>query len=212
MNLPVIILGAGGHAKVLIDALRKQSIPILGITEKHKKAQNEHIKDIEILGDDEVIFKYSPKNIRLVNGLGSVKTTLNRQLIFEYFKRKGYVFTSVIHPNSIIASDVLLLEGVQIMAGAIIQSGAKIGMNTILNTRASIDHDCIIGDHVHLAPGVVLSGGVTVGYGTHIGVGATVIQGITIGTNALISAGSLVIKDVMDESKVMGVPAKEVIN
>lgn len=96
------------------------------------------------------------------------------------------------------------------MAGAVIQPDVTIGANVLINTRASVDHDCRIGDHAHLAPGTTLCGGVCVGHTTHIGAGATVIQGVQIGNRCLIGAGSLVLRDVADGKKAYGVPAKEV--
>jgi UDP-perosamine 4-acetyltransferase len=95
------------------------------------------------------------------------------------------------------------------MAGAVIQSGSRIGINSIINTRASVDHDCVIGNHVHISPGVTLSGGVEIGTCSHIGTGSTVIQGIVIGNSCLAAAGAVVTKDVIAGVKVRGVPARE---
>ena len=94
------------------------------------------------------------------------------------------------------------------MAGAVIQPGTRLGVNTIVNTRASIDHDCIIGDHVHIAPGAVLSGEVRVGNCSHIGCGATIVQGVKLGEATVIGAGAVVLKDVPDGTTVVGVPAR----
>jgi len=211
MSLPVIIIGGGGHAKVLIDALLASPVQILGFTDS--KAGNENIlPGIRLLGNDDLILQYQSDIILLVNGLGSVKSTYKRQEIFEYFKNRGYSFATVIHPASVISRHVEISEGAQIMAGAIIQPGSRIGKNTIVNTKVSVDHDCSIGDHVHLAPGVTLSGMVKIGSGTHIGTGATVIQGIKIGPNSLIGAGALVLKDLPAGSHAIGVPAKAMNN
>lgn len=176
MNRSVMILGAGGHAKVLAEALRLQGVSLLGMTSN----------------DEEVLNRYSPDKIDLVNGVGCVHVNPQRRELFERFKSKGYRFASVIHPSSVIAQDVSLGEGVQIMAGVIIQPGSSIGDNALLNTRVSVDHDCVIGSHVHLAPGVILSGGVTIGEGCHVGTGSVVIQGVHIERNTFIKARQLV--------------------
>jgi sugar O-acyltransferase (sialic acid O-acetyltransferase NeuD family) len=194
MSLPVIIVGGGGHAKVLIEALKLQGIKIHGIADPAHKT-GETLSGIGFLGDDTVILEHSTQNILLVNGVGTIKVTQARRNIFESFKAKGYSFQQVIHPKTIIASDTVLGEGVQIMAGAIIQPGSQIGDNTIINTKASVDHDCKIGAHVHLAPGVTLSGNVTIGSGCHIGTSSIVVQGITIEADSFIRSGKLVIQN-----------------
>jgi sugar O-acyltransferase (sialic acid O-acetyltransferase NeuD family) len=204
---PVIIIGNGGYARVLIDILLMQKREIIGYT-----APNEENNPYSItyLGGDEEILKYHPQEIELVNALGSVSDTKFRENIFNIFKSKGYRFSTIIHPSAIISDTVILGEGVQIMAGAVIQPFTKIDDNTIINTSASIDHDCYISKHCHIAPGCVLSGGVFVGEGTHIGTGTKIIQNVTVGKNVLVGAGSLVLRSVGDKKKVYGSPAKEV--
>ena len=208
MTLPVILLGAGGHARVLIDILRLRAIPLLGVAVPEPSEIDRSTHELCVIGDDEAVCSYSPGAVLLVNGLGAIKITEKRQRIFEYFKCRDYYFTQVIHPSAVISHDVHLAEGVQIMAGAVIQTGSRVGKNTIVNTRASVDHDCLIGDHVHLAPGVTLSGGVVVGAKTHIGTGAVVIQGIRIGKKATVAAGAVVVSDIADHAMVGGIPAR----
>lgn len=210
MNYPVIILGAGGHAKVLIDALRLRSVEVLGLTDADPGKKGQLLLGVSVIGSDEEIAKYPAETVRLVNGLGSVGVGPNRGRLFERFKSDGYQFANVIHPSAIIAPDVILSEGVQIMAGAIVQTGSRIGNNVIINTRAAVDHDCHVGDHAHISPGVTFSGGVLVGENTHVGTGATVIQNIRIGCNCLVAAGAVVVRDVPDGAKVVGVPAREI--
>lgn len=209
MITPVIVLGNGGHAKVLIDTLCMMAVPILGVTVPNPDETGEIFYGAHVIGNDDAVLTYPLDKVLLVNGLGSVKAAEKRKVLFENFKKNGYSFASVIHPSAIISHEAVLSEGVQIMAGAIIQPGSNIGKNTILNTGASIDHDCVIGDNVHLAPGVTLSGKVSVGENSHIGTGAVVIQGIRIGRSVTVAAGAVVIKDVADNALVMGVPARE---
>lgn len=210
MSKSVIVLGGGGHARVLIDALNKQAINILGVIEKNIALNGDTILGIPVIGDESTVLSFPANNILLVNGLGSVGKDTKRAQLFKKFKERGYTFLEVIHPSLVIAANVVLGEGVQIMAGSIIQTGSWIGDNTIINTRASVDHDCIIGEHVHIAPGVTLSGSVKVGAGVHIGTGSTVIQGISIGENSIIGAGSVVISDIPAGVTAVGVPAREV--
>ncbi|EKD71484.1 MAG: hypothetical protein ACD_46C00181G0049 [uncultured bacterium] len=206
----VFILGAGGHAKVLLDCLSlNKNITIRGILDINQLLHGKSILGFPVIGsEDEILKNYFLSSIQLVNGIGSVKTTSQRENIFNKFKNIGYHFLNVIHPTSYVGQEVILGEGVQVMAGSTIQAGSRIGDNVIVNTHAVVDHDCVIEDHVHLAPGVVCCGNVTIGRGTHVGSGAVILQGINIGPNCLIAAGAVVTRDVVAVSKVAGIPAR----
>ena len=208
---PLLILGGGGHARVLIDALRQSKCGnIIGIIDTDPNKQGSLIDGVPVIGDESILSGYDARQIRLVNGLCSIKTTEKRRCLFQKFKQKGYSFARVIHPAAIIAPGVILGEGTQVMAGAIIQPGCHVGENTIINTRVSVDHGCRIGRSVHLAPGVTISGEVVIDDNVHIGCGATVIQEIRIGKGSLVGAASLVIRHIPPDTTVVGVPAKVV--
>jgi len=206
----VIIIGGGGHAKVLIDCLQLSKAKIIGITDINSNVSNSYFRDVEVIGTDEVIFQYMPKDILLVNGLGFIGKLNHREAVYEQFKNKGYRFAIVIHPSAVISFDVVLSEGVQIMAGSVIQPDCVIGANSIINTKVAIDHDCTIAENVHIAPGAVLCGNVTIGHSVFIGAGTTIIPGVTIGSNSIIGAGALVNKYIPANTKAFGVPAKVV--
>lgn len=210
MSFPVLIVGAGGHAKVLVEALLANSAVIAGIVNADLSRQGEMVLGVPLLGTDEIVCDFPPTEVRLVNGIGSVGLPVRRQELFSRFKELGYSFATVVHPAAVVSSDVVLCEGAQIMAGAVIQPGSRIGCNAIVNTKASADHDCSIGDHSHIAPGVTLSGGVLIGQSCHIGTGATVIQCIEIGSHSLVAAGALVVRNVAAGMTVRGVPAREI--
>ena len=207
---PVIIVGAGGHAKVLLGALLCSERKVIGLTDFDKKKWGNLVNGVPVLGGDEVVFSYNIDEIELVNGIGSVGSMDKRKNIYEHFKNKAYLLSNVIHPSAVVSSNAVLANGVQLLPGCIVNTGAFIGDNSIVNTRVSIDHDVSIGSHVHIAPGVTISGGATIGDSTHIGTGATVIQGVHIGSNVLIGAGAVVVKDIPDNCKAYGVPAREV--
>lgn len=204
---PVIIIGAGDHAKVLLDILLEQNVNVIGLTDK-SISKGTCIYGVPVIGDDSEIMKYKTDEIELINGIGSVGNTSLRTKVFVSLKEKGYVFKSVIHPSVIISKRSKIGEGTQLLAGSVVNTEAEIGDNTIINTKTSIDHGCKIGNNCHIAPGCVLSGCVIVGNNTHIGTGSSIIQGIKIGNNVLIGAGSVVLKDIENNSKAYGVPAK----
>ena len=204
-----IVLGAGGHAKVLIDCLLSiDNLNIIGIIEVNKALIGTKILGIPVIGHEDEILKQRNFNIKLVNGVGSANLPIARREIFNKFKQAGFSFLNVIHRTSYIGGTVSLGEGIQVMAGSIIQPAVSIGNNTIINTHAVIEHDCQIGDHVHIAPGVVCCGGTVIGSGTHIGCGAVIREGLKIAENCMIAAGAVVVHNITANSKVGGVPAK----
>jgi UDP-perosamine 4-acetyltransferase len=210
MSRPVIVLGAGGHAKVLINALQLCSIDILGITAPDPTLVGQIILGVPVIGTDDELKKYSAQEVHLVNGLGSVGLPVARRRLYDAFKKAGFEFATVVHPSAVVAPDVRVGEGAQIMAGAVLQPGICLGDNVIINTRASLDHDCHIGNHAHIAPGATLSGEVQAGVGVHVGTGASIIQGVKVGDGSLVGAGSVVLKDILAGVRAYGCPAKVV--
>jgi sugar O-acyltransferase (sialic acid O-acetyltransferase NeuD family) len=205
VQFPVIIVGGAGHAKVLASTLLLQHRAVLGFVDLNPELPE--LLGLPHLGDDEAVFLYPAEHVRLVNAVGSIRSTGLRRTIYTRFCEKQYVFDSVIHPSAIIAPEVHIENGVQVMAGAVVQPGSWLGENVTINTGARVDHDCLIDAHAHIAPGVTLSGHVHIGRGAHIGTGATIIQGIEVGANALVGAGAVVVRDVPSGITVVGVPA-----
>lgn len=200
----VILLGAGGHAKVLLDALMLADIVVTGIVDPVLAGTSTIWRGIPVVGNDDDLLKLKPDQVILVNGAGSLPSNSLRQQLFSRFTEAGFRFMNVVHPSAMIGAGVELAEGVQVMAGAILQADTTIGKNSIINTGAIIDHDCAIGSDVHIAPGVVISGGVRIGNGAHIGTGASIIQGVTIGECAVVGAGTVVVKNVQENHKIVG--------
>lgn len=208
-EIATYILGAGGHAKVLLESLQQDpTITVVGFFEVSDQLVGSKLLDLPIYHENK-ISELDSKKIFLVNGIGSIGLPLIRAKQFDRYKKSGFRFYIVQHPTSYVAREVIIGEGVQLMARSTVMIGSKIGDNTIINTAASVDHDCDIGKHVHIAPGVVLSGNVTVGDYTHIGTGANIIQGVNIGKNVLIAAGAVVVTDIPDNIRVAGVPAQK---
>jgi len=208
MEKPYIIIGGGGHAKVLIDTLKLLNADIIGIVDNAHEKLNSQLFDIPVIGNDYTVASYNADSVKLVNAIGSVSIPYARKAVFDKFKQLGYSFATVIHPTAVVSHHIIISEGVQIMAGAIIQAGFNSGVNTIINTGCVIDHDCSIGDHTHVAPGVTISGGVTIGETSHIGTAAVLIQGVSIGKECLVAAGAVVVRNTKDCTRLMGVPAR----
>jgi len=192
---PLIIIGAGGHAKMISNILTESGEKILGYVDPNMEAGSNFFGSV-ILGSDSSIYDYHKDEIFLVNGIGALPNDKLRWNLASKMQLKGYKFLSVIHPSSIIASNVVLGEGVQVMAGAILQTGVKVGNNSIINTGAIVDHDSFVAENCHLAPGVVCSGGVIINKKSYIGAGASIIQNIIIGENVVIASGSNIYKNV----------------
>lgn len=206
----IIVIGAGGHGAVVVDAALAAGYSVLGLTDAETALQGTAVLGIPVIGGDDALSDFEINHVRLVLGIGSIKETETRRRVFEDLKAKGYTFATIIHPRAIVGQNVEIGEGSVVMAGAVVQPRTRVAENVIINTAAQIDHDGTIGAHCHIAPGAVLSGTVTVGAGTHLGAGVTVIQGTTIGTNAVIAAGSVVISDVAAGTMVAGNPARRI--
>lgn len=192
----LLILGAGGHASVLVDILLRHERKILGIVSPDKGSDRRVFNGLKRYGSDDDVSLFSKDSILLVNGIGSLPKNSLRSQLYQQFDMKGYQFETVIAQSAIVSEYAELGQGVQIMERAIINSGAKIGNNTIINTGAIIEHDCIIGAHNHIAPGVVLSGQVVTAEHVHIGTGANIMQCVSIGDHTVIGMGAAVYKNV----------------
>ena len=167
--MKIVILGCGGHAGVLKGVLTR------GISGK---------PEIIMIQPDSV----PPPHHKTVIGIGDLGL---RKRLFEKYP----LSMRVISMDSTILTSIPSGDGVQVMAGAVIQVNVSIGDNTLINTGASIDHDSVIGRHCHIAPGVVICGGVTVGDGSFIGAGSIIAEGVKIPENSFVPAGSLIGKN-----------------
>lgn len=201
---PIIIIGAGGHALVLIDILRLNGREIIGATDPNIKKGNFLLNNIMIIGDDSEILNYKSSDIEIVNGLGPSIRGSKRKDLTNSFTKAGYTFSKVIHPSSVIASNAKIAAGTQIMAGAIIQSKANIEFDSVINTGAIIDHDCHIMKHAHIAPGATLCGNVHVGNDVFVGANSVVIESIKLEDGATVGAGVTVRKNVSKNELYVG--------
>ena len=201
----MILIGYSGHGYVAYGILQLTGKVVTGYCDKEEKTYNPF--KLEYKGREN-----SPAAYDLFREQGffiSVGDNNIRANIFQTLAEQDLYPANAIHPFAIIdATAVIASKGVLIAGNATINPLSRIGKGVICNTGSIIEHECIVGDFAHLAPGVVLCGNVKVGNKSFIGANAVIRQGITIGNNAIIGAGAVVVRDVSDNSKVMGVPAR----
>lgn len=204
----VYVVGAGGHGSVVIDALLRMEVRVAGIVDP-RLAPDSAIFGVPVVGGDAWLDQCDPAKVLLANGVGRTPHESARQELFERLERRGFGFIAVRHPSAEVGRDATLGDGSQVMAGAVVQCRARIGRNTVINTRASVDHDCTVGDHAFVGPGATLCGDVSIGSGAFLGAGAIVLPGVAVGERAVVGAGAVVARPVADGVRVRGVPARE---
>jgi sugar O-acyltransferase (sialic acid O-acetyltransferase NeuD family) len=195
----ILILGGGGHAKICIDMIKQmRTLEIVGIVDSNL-ARGERVLGVPVLaGEDELENLYN-QGIRLaVNGVGAVSDPPVREEIYRKLKRVGFGFPNIIHPRAAVEPSVVMGEGNQIMANAIVGADARLHNNCIVNAGAIVSHDCVLHDNAHVSPGAVLAANITVGRNTLIGMGCTVYLGLEIGDNVVIYNGTDVTRNVKE--------------
>ena len=197
----VILYGASGHSKVIIDIFNLRNIQIKKIIDDHTDLNS--LGTIPILNSIDYLLN---ENMIIAIGDNSLRKQISNNNNNNNNNKITYI--NAIHPNTDISPTVTIGKGTVVMAGVVINSGSKIGEQCIINSKALVEHDCILGDFVHISPGAHLAGSVKVGEGTQIGIGAIVIQGLKIGKWATIGAGAVIIRDVPDYAVVVGNPGK----
>lgn len=205
----IIIIGASGHAKVIIDIVERQGIyNIIGLIDSYKKT-GDLIFDYKILGSERDIPSLA-KEYSFNSGIIAIGDNWTRKVVYKRILEifPEFQFVNAVHPNAVIGKNVSIGYGTVIMPGAIINSDASIGHFCIINTNSSLGHDAEINDYSSLAPAVAVSGNVKIGTCTAISLGVNIIQNIRIGKHSIIGAGSLVIEHVHDYQLVYGSPAK----
>lgn len=208
----IIVIGTGGHAKVVIDILESmKNIQIIGVTSKDLQA-DDHFFGYKVLGDDSVLINLYKAEIfdELAMGIGGFRDNLLRKTIFDKLKMMGFNFLNVIHPTAYISKKTSLGEGCVIFPGVLLNTDVKIGNNSIIATGASIDHETIIGNNVLVSAGATIGANVIIKDNALIALGANVISGLLIGNNSLVGAGAVVIKDVENFATYVGNPAKKI--
>jgi sugar O-acyltransferase (sialic acid O-acetyltransferase NeuD family) len=214
VTIPFIIIGAGGHASVVADALLAAGEKVLGFTDSDASRHGHTLCGLPVLGDDDVLNAHTPQTLTLANGIGSLGGAVDqdtvpiRRNVGQRLSARGWRFGHVRHPSAVVSPFARIGTGVQILAASVVQSGAEIREGCIINTAAVVEHDVVLGPWVHVAPGAIVCGAVTIGAFSHIGAGAVIRQGLRIGENTIVGAGAVVVKDYTGAEVLVGVPAK----
>lgn len=196
----IIVLGAGGHAKVVISTLRAMGHTVTALFDDAP-----HLKGVDVMG---VRVEGAIREAAKFRADGAVIGIGNARVRKRIADGLPLSWITAVHPGAMVDASARIGPGSVVCAGAVIQPDVEIGAHVIVNSGANLDHDCWIADYVHLAPGVSLAGQVAVGQGTMIGIGASVIQCRSIGAWSMIGAGAAVVQDLPDQVLAMGVPAK----
>lgn len=211
MTGPVVIVGAGGHARVVADALLCQGVEVRGFVDEDRSLHGSSVYGRPVLGADGALDDEALVGCDLVNGLGGIGREQGsplRRRVQERLEAAGRRFVGVRHPTAHVSPRAELAADVQVLAGAVVQPGARIGTGSVINTRAVVEHDCRLGAFVHCAPGSVVCGDVSLGDDVHVGAGAVIRQGLTLGQGVVVAAGAVVVADQNVAAVLMGVPAR----
>jgi sugar O-acyltransferase (sialic acid O-acetyltransferase NeuD family) len=208
----LVVIGAGGHGRVVADAL--QCLGRAGecvILDADKTQHGSSVLGIRIRGGDELLPVLRSEGFsEFLVAIGGLRGFGLRRKLFLAARGAGLSGHVLRHPASVIAESAKFGEGSQVLAGAIVNACASIGENCILNTASVVEHDCRLGADVHVAPRACLAGGVEVGDQVHIGAGAIICENLRIGARSIVGAGAVVIRDVPPDAVVAGVPAKAI--
>lgn len=206
----IVVIGGGGHAKVLISILRKlNEFRAIGYTDRK---DNGLLLGVPFLGDDSELARLSGQDRQICGaiGVGQVGLGEARSRLWERLEPIRLLFPVIVSPAAIVNEGVELGDGTVVMDAAVLNCGAAVGKGVIVNTGSIIEHEVVLGDWVHVAPGATISGGGRVGTCSMVGAGAVVIEGRTIGANCIIGAGAVVIRDITEPGVYAGCPARRI--
>ncbi|MEZ0299028.1 MAG: acetyltransferase [Candidatus Methylacidiphilales bacterium] len=203
-----VLIGAGGHGGMVLEILEDQHPgKVQGIIDANPSAATKW--GLPFLGDDSVLHTLAERGFRyFALGLGSIGSGTRRRDVYMQAAAAGLSPIDIRAGTAIVSPLATIGAGAQLMPRSLVNRGAVLGQNVLINSGAIVEHDCLLEDHIHVATGAILCGGVRVGSNVHIGAGAVVRQGLTIGECSVIGAGAVVVKDVLGGSLMLGVPAQ----
>jgi len=207
-NNKIVLIGAGGHAKVVADIIaRLGSWELAGCT--LPPGAEPSVRGLERLGTDEDLPRLLEQGLALAAlGVGAGADTASRRRLGAAVRALGFSLPDLVHPAACVAASVELGGGCQVMAGALINPDARLGADCVVNTGAVVEHDCVLGEHAFIGPRAALGGAAEIGAGALIGIGAAVLPGVRIGEGAVLGAGAVAVRDLPAGRVARGVPAR----
>ena len=206
MPEPIVGLGAGTHAKSVLEAIRSAGLyDVVALVDDDPRLAGSELLGVPITSS---LDAYDAALAFL--GVGGIGDTGPRRRAAERLLAADFELPPVLHATAAVSPWATLGRGAQVLATAVVNAEARLGDGALVNTGAVIEHDCVVGEFAHVAPGATLGGGVAVGAGAHVGMGAAVIEGVTVGERAFVAAGAVVVADVAAGVRVAGVPARTI--
>jgi len=203
--MDLIIVGTGGHSRVVADAALESGFQLIGFVDLSYKGSEEDILGFPVLGGRDVLDGFDSGQTLISVAVGN---NCQRAECYFELKRLGFSFASIIHPTAVLSKHIEIGEGCFINSNVVVNAGVVIGNNCIVNTGSIIEHECMIGDSSHIGPGVRVGGRTSIGRNSFVGIGSSVIEYIDIGDDVIVGAGSVVINDIIEKTTVVGIPAK----
>ena len=207
--LPIVGLGAGTHAKSLLEALRSTgAFEVVALVDDDPGRAGTELLGYPIRGPEALAQLRGESVADAFAGIGGVGSSEARKAAFSRLLDEGFRLPPIIHAAAHVSSFARVGQGCHVLAAAVVNADAELGDDVIVNTAAVVEHDCRIGPHAHIGPGALLGGLVTVEAEAQVGMGAVVIQERTVGAGAFVAAGAVVVEDVPAGIRVAGVPAR----
>jgi UDP-perosamine 4-acetyltransferase len=205
----VVGLGAGGHARALLDILLADpAVTVVGILDPDPALQGARVFGVPVLGGDDRLEEARALGaLGFFIGLGSIRSTQGRERLYALALGAGLEPVDILHRRAVLSPFAQHGPGLALLAGAVVNPGARLGADVVVNTGAIVEHDCQVADHVFIATGALLLGGVQVGAGAFLGAGCVVRQGLEVGAGAIVGAGAVVVRNVHADEMVVGNPA-----
>lgn len=203
MSTPILLVGAGGHARSCIDVIESVSSYAIGGLIGRAEEVGTTVFGYSVVGTEADLPRLRGGHSHALVGVGQLKTAAPREKLFSLLVENGFTLPAVVSRRAYVSPRATLGAGTIVMHGAVVNAGARIGQNCIVNSQALVEHDVEVGDHCHVSTGARVNGGVTVGRGTFIGSGSTIMQGVRIGERCVVAMGVSARRDCADGATVV---------